>query len=60
MTDQRKQLIKQWGKKPWSDIVALDWNDPDVEEKFVIMPDHCQWQYVLHTEGWSPTWARGY
>lgn len=53
MTEQRQELVKQWGDKPWSDIEAFDWSDPEVEKKYLNMPDHCQWQYVLHTEGQS-------
>ncbi|KAK7523441.1 DUF821 domain-containing protein [Phyllosticta citriasiana] len=53
MTEQREKLVAQWEHKPWSDIVPFDWSDPDREKKFVDMPDHCQWKYVLHTEGRS-------
>lgn len=51
LTEQRQALIKQWHGKPWSDIEPFDWDDPEIAKKFVIMPDHCQWQFVLHTEG---------
>ncbi|KAK7705406.1 hypothetical protein SLS57_010060 [Botryosphaeria dothidea] len=53
LTEQRQALIKQWHGKPWSDIEPFDWDDPEIAKKFVIMPDHCQWQFVLHTEGRS-------
>ncbi|KAF2136318.1 uncharacterized protein K452DRAFT_237718 [Aplosporella prunicola CBS 121167] len=51
ITEQRQRLIDLWENKPWSDIHGFDWGAPDHKSKYVKMMDHCQWQYVLHTEG---------
>lgn len=46
----REALIKITEGKSWSDVAAIDWNAP---AGFLTMSEHCQYQYVLHTEGHS-------
>lgn len=46
----RGALIKASEGKSWSDIKAIDWTN---QANFLTMPEHCQYQYVVHTEGHS-------
>ncbi|KAL9079293.1 MAG: hypothetical protein Q9157_001816 [Trypethelium eluteriae] len=46
----RQGLVDAAVGKPWSDVKALDG-----EHKIIAMHEHCNWQYIVHTEGnsWS-------
>ncbi|QDS69153.1 hypothetical protein FKW77_010495 [Venturia effusa] len=46
----REDLIKVSEGKSWSDVKAIDWANQD---NFLTMPEHCHYQYVIHTEGHS-------
>ncbi|TLD35782.1 DUF821 domain-containing protein [Venturia nashicola] len=46
----RKALIDISEGKSWSDIKAIDWA---TQENLLTMAEHCQYQYVVHTEGHS-------
>lgn len=47
----REELIKVAKGKSWSDVRAISWDNSTIG--FLSMPEHCQYQYVVHTEGHS-------
>jgi Glycosyl transferase family 90 len=47
----REALIKVTEGKSWSDVRAIEWGNST--SGFLTMPEHCQYQYVMHTEGHS-------
>jgi len=52
----REYLVNGTVGKSWSDIQAIEWRNmttmmPGDEELSISMPDHCAYQFVLHTEG---------
>jgi hypothetical protein len=59
--DLRKQLVKMTeveGGDSWSDIKAIDWNNKTDEtskmmDNGITMPEHCDYKYLVHTEGHS-------
>ncbi|KAH9825608.1 DUF821 domain-containing protein [Teratosphaeria destructans] len=48
----RGALIDATAGRPWADVAAMDWRDPG---KVVRLEDHCQYAYLVNTEGrsWS-------
>ncbi|KAF2770307.1 hypothetical protein EJ03DRAFT_342950 [Teratosphaeria nubilosa] len=48
----RGALIDATADQPWADVAAMDWRDPG---KVVRLEDHCQYAYLVNTEGrsWS-------
>jgi hypothetical protein len=44
----RTRLLKVAKGKAWSDVKPLDW---DTGKNVVPMHEHCNWQYLIHTEG---------
>ncbi|KAI9698837.1 MAG: hypothetical protein M1820_007344 [Bogoriella megaspora] len=46
--DERQHLIEAAEDKPWSDVKAVQWGKPD---NFVGISEHCDYQYLIQTEG---------
>jgi len=50
--DLRKKLVEVSQGKKWADIKAIDWAQKETLDKDgVSIPEHCNYQYVIHTEG---------
>lgn len=48
----RERLIDTTRDKPWADIRALDWhNKESMTKDLKSMPEHCQYKYLMQTEG---------
>jgi hypothetical protein len=48
----RDRLIEMTKGKPWADIKALDWHNKESTDKDLkSMPEHCQYKYLMQTEG---------
>lgn len=52
----RKELINVAKGKQWADIKAIEWSGNRLKSgsdvaKALSMPEHCQYQFVLQTEG---------
>lgn len=48
----RGDLIAATRSKPWADVQAIDWDDPDsVEDDVMAIEDHCKYLFVAYTEG---------
>jgi hypothetical protein len=52
----REVLVKVAGGKSWSDIHAISWENQThmalgMDQLSLSMPEHCNYQYVVHTEG---------
>lgn len=48
----RDHLLAITRDKPWADVVALDWHNPEsMAHDLRSMPQHCAYKYLLHTEG---------
>lgn len=52
----REELIRSAERKPWADVKAIVWAgmsdiSPEDTGKALSMPQHCQYQFVIHTEG---------
>lgn len=52
----RKQLIKATNNQPWADVVNIGWSSrlsmaSSSKANSLSMPDHCQYTFVIHTEG---------
>ncbi len=51
----RSHLVNATRGKAWSDVQAIVWDKKATLDEFgLTVPEHCDYQYVLHTEGWSP------
>jgi hypothetical protein len=52
--DIRGRLVNATRGKAWSDVQAINWAKKATLDEFGLsVPEHCDYQYVLHTEGWS-------
>jgi hypothetical protein len=54
----REDLLRVTEKKEWADVKSIEWSsapDPRVSDgsKPISMPEHCQYQFLIHTEGTS-------
>jgi hypothetical protein len=54
--EHREELIKVTENKEWADVKAIVWAgvselNPEDNVKALSMPQHCQYQFVIHTEG---------
>jgi hypothetical protein len=50
--DIRGLLVKATRGKAWSDVQAINWAEKSTLDEFGLsVPEHCDYQYVLHTEG---------
>ncbi|TWU70633.1 hypothetical protein ED733_001181 [Metarhizium rileyi] len=54
----REELIKVTEKKDWADVRAIVWAGisdliSEDQTKALSMPEHCKYQFVIHTEGHS-------
>ncbi|KAK5076380.1 hypothetical protein LTR64_006140 [Lithohypha guttulata] len=48
----RDRLLSVTTGKEWADVVALDWHDKDsMQHDLKSMPEHCDYKYLVHTEG---------
>jgi hypothetical protein len=48
----RDDLVKVTRGKSWSDVHEIDWqNGTSMEILELSMPEHCDYQFVIHTEG---------
>lgn len=52
----REELIRATEGKEWADVKAIVWAgvseiSPEDNDKALSMPQHCQYQFVIHTEG---------
>lgn len=52
----REELIRVTENKEWADVKAIVWAgvselNPEDNAKALSMPQHCQYQFVIHTEG---------
>ena len=53
--DLRKKLVEITEGKKWADVKAIDWGQKDsLDKDGISIPEHCAYQYVLHTEGEFP------
>lgn len=58
----REELIKVTEKKDWADVRAIVWAGmsdlvSEDQAKALSMPEHCKYQFVIHTEGKCPVAA---
>lgn len=54
--EHRPELIRATEGKEWADVKAISWAGvseltPEDQGKAISMPQHCQYQFVIHTEG---------
>ena len=48
----RERLLDTTKGKPWADVKALDWHNKDsMANDLKSMPEHCQYKYLMQTEG---------
>lgn len=48
----RDRLIEITKNQTWADVVALDWhNKESMKNDLKSMPEHCDYKYLMHTEG---------
>ncbi|KAI9831932.1 MAG: hypothetical protein M1819_004654 [Sarea resinae] len=48
----REALVRVAASKPWADVKALDWHDKSsMSTDLKSMSEHCQYKYLMHTEG---------
>jgi len=48
----RERLLEVTAGQPWADVKALRWRDNDsMANDLKSMPEHCEYQYLAHTEG---------
>lgn len=48
----RDRLLKLTQDKPWADVKAINWHDKEsMSSDLKSMPEHCQYRYLMHTEG---------
>lgn len=56
MTGLRELLVNATHDKSWADVHAIQWQDmtritPESEELSLTIAEHCQYQFVINTEG---------
>jgi hypothetical protein len=56
MSQFRENLLNVTHDKSWSDVREIQWLDitrmaPESEESSLTMAEHCQYQFVINTEG---------
>ncbi|KAJ9106362.1 hypothetical protein QFC21_001508 [Naganishia friedmannii] len=55
----RHELLRAAEGQPWSDVQSLDWGRVNDEDKktnggdLKTMPEHCDYRYLMQTEGWG-------
>jgi hypothetical protein len=49
----RDKLVKVAKGKKWADVETIVWEKPSTLEQGLTVPEHCDYQYLLHTEGKS-------
>ncbi|KAF2674938.1 DUF821 domain-containing protein [Microthyrium microscopicum] len=50
----REELLKKSKNKPWADIKSITWDDKANLKKIgLTIPQHCNYKFVVHTEGHS-------
>lgn len=54
----RQELLRVTENKEWADVKSIEWSsaaDPKVSDgsKPISMAEHCQYQFLIHTEGMS-------
>jgi hypothetical protein len=53
----RKKLVAATRGKPWADVEEIKWKDGSIAAEFekltVTTVDHCDYQFLMHTEGRS-------
>jgi hypothetical protein len=48
----REALVAKSKNKSWADVQVIDWsNNKTLEEFGLTIPQHCNYQFVLHSEG---------
>lgn len=48
----RDRLLDVTRHKEWADVVALDWHNAEsMSHDLKSMPQHCEYKYLVHTEG---------
>lgn len=47
----RDELINVTRDKSWADVMAIDWHDKQGVVGLKSMDEHCQYKYLVHTEG---------
>lgn len=48
----RDRLLEKTHDKPWADVKSLDWhNKQSMSEDLKSMSEHCQYKYLMQTEG---------
>ena len=48
----REKFIAITKDKPWADVRALEWRNPEsMQSDLKSMDEHCQYKYLAHTEG---------
>ena len=48
----RERLLAVTDKKPWSDVKELHWHDAtSMADDLKSMPEHCEYKYLMQTEG---------
>ena len=53
----RESLVNASMGKSWSAVEGLEWLAPDFKDHMVTMPDHCKYQFLVHTEGSCVMWT---
>lgn len=54
--EHRTELVQVTANKEWADVKPISWAgvselSPGEEVKAISMPEHCTYQFVIHTEG---------
>jgi len=49
--DLRTKLVKVAKGKKWADVLPIQWDKPGSLAKGLTVPEHCDYQYLMHTEG---------
>ena len=57
--EQRKKLVKLTEGKVWADVQGIEWAtatevQPSDKDKTLTIPENCQYQFLIHTEGTNP------
>lgn len=56
----KEELLRVTESKAWADVKAIKWSnakDPEINDGSspLSMPEHCQYQFLIHTEGMKLT-----
>lgn len=60
----RKNLLSITANKDWADVEAMQWTDTNstagngVTSNAIPIPGHCQYQFVIQTEGKQKDWSQ--